>query len=429
MNKKNKEEENKKNNVDEITAPIEAETETALKDSFLSEEVKRNRRQKFFRARKSSSSPVAAYRVTPGAKWSEEEADKEIKNFLLHLAGERVLIPAEDPISLAKENDLLLLFGPEEEEEFARLALRFPEETIKNWATLLSGGSRSEAFGPRSRSERRSEAAIVSELQNAVLRRGIAAAIAAAIVVALFFGLSILLDSSEEEASIGLRFSQEVPTMMNKTDDRDQELINPVAESVLVADADKIVALRKGNEALIDRIRIDVSEVVLPIEPGALRATVFQFGQGQVALVGPQGWVNNSCTRVSVTTKGLRPLDVIYHNGENADCPLQMPGRQAEVTCKSETVLIFSINIPQRENPQKLAEGGTGWAEKVRFGVEGITAPNGSWEQLSVRGTIEVPVGVENIVIPKFAGNPGDIIEVDLGVGPQGRRLGTCTLK
>ncbi len=80
-----------------------------------------------------------------------------------------------DPVELLRENDLLLLFGPEEEEAFADLALRFPEETVSRWATLLSGGDRSEAFGPRSRSERRDEASIVRSLHVGLRKRIIGA--------------------------------------------------------------------------------------------------------------------------------------------------------------------------------------------------------------------------------------------------------------
>ena len=172
-------EESSDQDVNELVKEPNQETE-------VSEET-RGRRQTFFRARKSSNSPVAAYQVTPGSKWSPEEADEEIKKFLTRLAGDREMVEASDPVQFAQENDLLLLFGPDEEEEFARLALRFPEETVKNWATLLSGGSRSEAFGPRSRAERRSEAAVASELQSALFRRLITAGIGIGLVLVLFF--------------------------------------------------------------------------------------------------------------------------------------------------------------------------------------------------------------------------------------------------
>ena len=183
-------EESSEQDVDELTKEPDEET-------GASEEETRARRQTFFRARKFSKSPVAAYQISPGSKWSPEEADEEIKKFLTRLAGDRDLVEAMDPVKFAQENDLLLLFGPDEEEEFARLALRFPEETVKNWATLLSGGSRSEAFGPRSRAERRSEAAVASELQSAVFRRLMAAGIGVGVILVIFFGLKSLTGNTE----------------------------------------------------------------------------------------------------------------------------------------------------------------------------------------------------------------------------------------
>jgi len=398
-------------------------------ESELSEEETRTRRQAFFRARKFSKSPVAAYQVTPGSKWSTEEADEEIRKFLTRLAGDRDLVETADPIQLAQENDLLLLFGPDEEEEFARLALRFPEETVKNWATLLSGGSRSEAFGPRSRAERRSEAAVASELQSAVFRRLITAGIGVGLILVVFFALKSLTDNSEEKVGLGLRFS-EVSSVENvESNNSYLDLFNPITEPALVATAERIVAVKQGEEQLMERIKVDVPYEALPIIPGVLSATVFQYGEGQIALVGPEGWVADSCTMVSVTTSNLRPLDVLHYAGSSTDCPSGIKGTEANPTCLGSSVLVLPIAIPQRSNPQKLPEGGVGWAEKVRFAIESPTAELNGWEVLSVRGTIEVPEGVENVVIPKFGGAPGDKLEIDLGMGSEGPIAGSCIIE
>ena len=393
------------------------------------EEEKRARRQTFFRARKFSNSPVAAYQFSPGAKWSPEEADEEIKKFLTRLAGNRDLIEVPDLIKFAQENDLLLLFGPDEEEEFARLALRFPEETVKSWATILSGGSRSEAFGPRSRAERRSEAAIASELQSAVVRRLIAAGIGIGLILVAFFALRSLIGNSEEEVGLGLRFSEVVNTESVEFNNNLFDLFNPITEPALVATAERVVAVKQGEEQLMDRIKVDVPNEILPIVPGALSATVFQYGEGQIALVGPDGWVAKSCTMVSVTTSNLRPLDVLHYAGSSATCPSRIQGTKTNPTCLGDSVLILPITIPQKDNPQKLPEGGVGWAEKVRFAIESPTAELDGWEVLSVRGTIEVPEGVENVVIPKFGGAPGDKLEIDLGLRSDGPILGSCVIE
>ena len=398
-------------------------------ESELSEEETRTRRQAFFRARKFSKSPVAAYQVSPGSKWSTEEADEEIRKFLTRLAGDRDLVETADPIQLAQENDLLLLFGPDEEEEFARLALRFPEETVKNWATLLSGGSRSEAFGPRSRAERRSEAAVASELQSAVFRRLITAGIGVGLILVVFFALKSLTDNSEEKVGLGLRFSEVSSVESVESNNSYLDLFNPITEPALVATAERIVAVKQGEEQLMERIKVDVPYEALPIIPGVLSATVFQYGEGQIALVGPEGWVADSCTMVSVTTSNLRPLDVLHYAGSSTDCPSGIKGTEANPTCLGSSVLVLPIAIPQRSNPQKLPEGGVGWAEKVRFAIESPTAELNGWEVLSVRGTIEVPEGVENVVIPKFGGAPGDKLEIDLGMGSEGPIAGSCIIE
>jgi len=133
----------------------------------------RTRRGSFFRARREGTSPVADLEVEAGPLWSEREAERQIRMFLVRIAGERTLAHRDDPIDFARENDLLLLFGPDEEEVFAKLALRFPEETVGKWASLLAGGDRTEAFGPRSRAERRDEASIEQSIKLGVRKRAL----------------------------------------------------------------------------------------------------------------------------------------------------------------------------------------------------------------------------------------------------------------
>ena len=393
------------------------------------EESRRSRRSVFFRPERTAASPVAGYPVELGSRLTSTEADRHIRAFLTRLASGRQLEFRVDPVEMARENDLLLLFGPDEEEEFARLALSFPDETVKRWATLLSGGNRSEAFGPRSRAERRDEAAIGRELQTALLRRALAAALVIAFLAAGSFGVMALLGiESDDTPGPGLRFAQPTVDQVETTTGSSVAGGSPIAEPALTAVADRIVAVVRGEKPIADRIRLSVSASELPIGVGSVAAAVFQYDRGQIALVGPEGWVDASCVRVSVTTDGFRPLDVVRHVGLDAKCPDGMVGRDSQVTCLGSSVLILGIEIPQREEPKELPEGGVGWAEKVRFGVERALTDDETWEVLAVRGTIEVPVGEEDVVIPRFGGRSGDHLTVTLGDGDHGLRTGTCLL-
>ncbi len=168
----------------------------------------RDRRNRFFRARREAASPIADVEVEAGPRWGEREANRQIRAFLLRLAGDRPLEHHDDPVDLARENDLLLLFGPDEEEAFAKLALRFPEETVATWASLLAGGDRTEAFGPRSRAERRDEAAIERSIKLGVRRRALAvlAVLASVVVGAVLVGIA-LEDQPEDRSDRALRFA------------------------------------------------------------------------------------------------------------------------------------------------------------------------------------------------------------------------------
>ena len=75
-----------------------------------------------------------------------------------------------------------------------------------------------------------------------------------------------------------------------------------------------------------------------------------------------------------------------------------------------------------------LIEGGSGWAETIRFGVETATGPASRWETLAVRGSITVAEEGVSVAVPRFGGAPGDVVTVDLGSGSAGPFVGDCTL-
>ena len=383
----------------------------------------RARRGSFFRARREGTSPVADVEVEAGPHWSEREAERQIRVCLLRLAGDRPLEHHDDPVDFARENDLLLLFGPDEEEAFAKLALRFPEEVVAQWATLLAGGDRSEAFGPRSRAERRDEASIEQSIKLGVRKRALTM-----LAVVLFATIGFLvIRSALEEAPVdrsdrALRFATTSQNRdLGNPGDPDAPVTGgpPVAEPLLVVGLDHLVAVAVGEGAVEDRIRLSVDEGILPVPAGGVAASVFEHRGGQVALVGPGGWVEAACVRASVVTEVLRPLDVVLFGSSQGACPVALEGRPAVATCRGTDALIIEIDIPQGE--VDLVEGGIGWAEGIRISLE-FTAPG--WEKLSLRGTIVVPSGAEAVAIPSFGGEPGDEVTIDLGEG----RTGTCTL-
>jgi len=390
----------------------------------------RNRRSAFFR-RGFRSSPVANLPRPTGGRWTEAEADRQIRTFLIRLADGRELVHREDPVELLRENDLLLLFGPQEEAAFAELALRFPDETVTRWATLLSGGDRSEAFGPRSRAERRDEASIVRELQVGVRKRVASLLLLSVVLFGLGLAVRTLLSEQPEDRSErAIRFSRIITDSNSEGSITAVEGGPPIAVPELVAPVDQVVAVLKGDGLPDDRIRLDVPIDDLPVPPGVLAAAVFEHRGGQVALVGPEDWWAGTCVRVAVATELLRPLDVVVHEVAEGSCPDDLPGRPARVTCVGRSVLMLAIDIPQ--GSVELDEGGLGWAEVIRFSVETAPTQNSKWEALSVRGAISVPDSTEEtaIAVPTFGGAPGDVIRVEFGDGvlADGSAGGDCTL-
>ncbi|MDG2427581.1 MAG: hypothetical protein P8M16_04055 [Acidimicrobiales bacterium] len=384
----------------------------------------RGRRSTFFRESSDMGSPLPDMPVPSGGRWSEIEADRQIRAFLIHLAGGRDLVERDDPVEFLRENDLLLLFGPEEEASFADLALRFPESTVTKWATLLSGGDRSEAFGPRSRAERRDEAGILREFQVGLRKRVFGAVLLLGLVAVVGFAArTMLISEPEDRLDRSLRFAG---SSVSAADSQPTGRIDggpPVAEPSFVAVADQVVAVLKGGGSQESRIRIDVPASDLPIRPGVLLATVFEHRGGQVALIGPEAWWAEACIRVSVVTDMLRPLDVVFHEVKEGACPDRLRGRVARVTCVGRSVLMLGVDIPQGK--VELDEGGVGWAETIRFGVEAAPDAASKWEILAVRGAMTVAdqAGDTGAAVPAFGGGPGDVVRVEIGA-----TTGECTL-
>ena len=75
-----------------------------------------------------------------------------------------------------------------------------------------------------------------------------------------------------------------------------------------------------------------------------------------------------------------------------------------------------------------MIEGGSAWAESIRFGVETTPIAVSRWETLAVRGSIVVPDVAEAVAIPRFGGSSGDELTFDLDGSENGQTSGTCVL-
>jgi len=394
---------------------------TEISQTFGTEvsEGHRRRRATFFKFSSEQSGTLDSLNLEAGSQWTEKEADKRIREFLIRLAGDRELVDESNPVEFARKNDLLLLFGPEEEELFAKLAVRFPPETLQVWAELLGGGDSSDSFGPRSRAERQDEKAIALSIKKAFRRRTLTFLVVVGVVVfAVLFFRRLADEGIVDDSSNALRFaSQESETSF------EGEIADygpPIVEPNLVAFADLLVALQEGEGSPEDRVRQVVPENILKVQPGEIIATVFGYNSGgQVALIGPEGWLSEACVRVSATDDEFRPFDVVVFELTQGLCSEELSGRKVSPTCLGESLLIVPLYIPQGEVTHP--EGGSGWAEMIRVGYE-MSVPG--WETLALRGTIAVGAQEGQTEIPLFSGKIGD----ELTVIFDELNTGNCTL-
>ena len=236
---------------EEITSsepPNEEREPTEISQTFGTEvsEGHRRRRATFFKFSSEQNRTLDSFHLETGSQWTEQEADKRIREFLIRLASDRELVHESNPVEFARKNDLLLLFGPEEEALFAKLAVRFPPETLRVWSELLGGGDSSDSFGPRSRAERQDEKAIALSIKKAFRRRTITFLIVVGLVIfAILFFRRLADEGIVDDSSQALRFAsqQSEPTFEGEATDFGP----PVVEPNLVTFVDLLVALQEGE--------------------------------------------------------------------------------------------------------------------------------------------------------------------------------------
>jgi hypothetical protein len=386
-----------------VTLPSEDDKLEIQPDSFMVTSG-------FLRAGNEPNVPPAA---EPGPAWTFDQADERAHQFLVTVAGERTMpqyLP--DPVEHARANGLMLLFSAEVMASFETYLARMPEPRVEAWRDLIAGGASSEAFGPLTLQEQLDERQVSDALQKGRKQRVVNLTVGVLLLVVVFVGGVVLWNvfvAEEGRTEGAFRFdgADEPPEVAARTGGPPV-----VAEELTVALADP-VAVAAGAGSEVDRITVaPLSD--FPFSPGSIRASLFQYaGSGHVVFVGPSGFTDVACLRVSVVTAELRPLDTVTSG------PCAHPvGRPATVGCLGPSAVLLDLDIPS--GAVALPEGGTGFAEAVRVQ---LVADDPDYEVLTLRGTIEVG-GDEPVVVPRFGGEVGEELEFDLLAD----RVGSCTI-
>ena len=365
----------------------------------------------FFRA---GTDPIRLPKAVEGPLYTPEQASMAAHEFFRALAGDRELLEHhEDPVEHARANGLMMLFSHGVAEVFETHLARMEPDLQGRWRDLIAGGARSEAFGPLTLQERLDERsveqALVTGRRQRVVNLLVGVVLLGAVGAAAWWGWQEY-GVQEERTQGALQFGE-------VDDGVDAEATAggpPVAEPLLTTVLADTVSVLAGEGPVADRVTV-APFARYPYPPGALGASVFQYANaGHVVIIGPPGFADLACLRVSVVTSDLRPLDTVTHG------PCGDPvGRLATVGCRGTDAILLALDIPS--GTVDLPEGGTGFADAIRLQLVADGAPE--YEVLSIRGTIQVDPD-SGVTIPRFGGEVGESITFDIGSG----RVGTCIL-
>ncbi len=351
-------------------------------------------------------------RADVGPIWSYQEADEQVHQFLIAVAGTRDIYQyLEDPIEHARVNGLLLLFNDEVNEVFATYLARMPTARVQAWQDLIAGGASAEAFGPLTLQEQQNERLLESNLRaarraNAIAVFAIAAVVVGLLVAGMWFWNTFRAEQINDAGRISFAALKELNQPLNTASE------TPIVEPRLTTTLESSVAVLAGTTDLAERIVRGTPDEI-PHLPGSVAATLFQFGDvPQVVFVGPAGFNENSCVRAAVVTDFLRPLDVV-----TTGC-VEPVGRSTAIACIGPTAMMMELRVPASN--VALSEGGNGVVNAVRVQFIGHDE---RFATLSLRGSIEVGVGAE-VVVPQIVAGAGDTLTFDLG----GDYVGTCTI-
>jgi len=329
------------------------------------------------------------------------------------LAGDRQLTEAVDAIEFARINSLTILFGTDEHAAFETYLARMPADLAERWRDLLTGGARSEAFGPLTLQERIDETQVTEALKSGRRQRIINVTVALVVFIGASAGGVIgwnALNDQPARTQGTLRFAATPTTLAGGAVPGGV----PHADPALTTGLSRDVSIVLGDGPPEERIvKAPFADFLYP--PGAITASLFSYaGVGEVVFVGPSGFPDRACLVASVATSDLRPLDTVWYG----NC-LDPIGRQATVRCIGSDALILDVAIP--EGQVELPEGGIGFADALR--IQSISDPGSKYEVLSARGTISVAAD-SAVTIPAFGGKVGDRLTFDLDQG----RSGSCVL-
>lgn len=316
-------------------------------------------------------------------------------------------------------NGLLVLMGPNEEAKFRKLVARMPETSASRWNRLLAGQVEGSAFAEAVRQEEDRLAREARAGRNRALAT-IAGALAFVAVLGVLY--ATLLRGGDDDEAVGRIFFGVQET---KDGPKLIEGDAPAVNRNLYVRLESTMGVASGSQPEAERVRTEIDAALLPHAPGALSATLFQFGgRGQVVIAGPAGFAERACLQVSAVALNLRPFDTVRFEGAPGACPASVVGRNAQIGCRGDTAIMLELQFP--EGQVDLEEGGSATIGGVRI----LSFANAAgFDSVSVRGSIGVAAGKAESV-PRFGGSIGEAVAFDMTPeGAQEPIFGRCTLR
>lgn len=362
--------------------------------------------------------------VVPGPPLDHDAANRLARRFVDVLTdGRPTDLDLPDALEHAERNNLLLLFGPGEQDRFERLYARMPDDMVVAWRAALRGGDPRDAFGPLTAAERLDAKRIDQDMRAGRRQRLVQLVAGLVVLVAVVGGLLWWRGRGGDDAVDAGSIS------FGATPDRGSDLRGgpaPVVEKALVARLDRAVAVRAGQGDVASRIVLDPPAAALPQPAGAVAATLFRYnGSGQVVLVGPPGWLTKACIQVSVVSASLRAFDTAYTETAPGACAAGRAfGRVATVGCRDPKAATTMLDLVIPEGQVALAEGGNGSVAGVRITLVGAAA---GFERVDLTADLVVAGGT-TVKVPSFGGAKGATVSFDVSAATGAPLVGSCAL-